>query len=374
MKNVYLLIFVIFVSISCKEKVKSETLLPSFDMQAADNIDFDDRVEDVECVLLENNPSGYMHACWKIIEYDEWYYLYSLDDFCVSIFKRSGEFVRTINNRRQGKLVMPCDIFINRANRQLWIVESQEEIGKYSLDGEFIEQQKLPFQAVKIAQAGKGQYLFYDGGFDRQNPCFLRIASGNDFSESAVFIPKYIRNHTHIPMSFFASGNQSTYLFLPYNDTLYVCTHAEKKVVPCCRLDFHGTFLTHRERPEEGYSMEAEAGMLSENRKITGIRGFHCVNGLLFMKLEGRDYSFRALNLISGRAYRFETLTDGIKTAPQGSTDNSLLISMSARQVMEHYAGRQGKTNYPAVKAMLRQLETASGRVIFKIKLKNKTI
>jgi hypothetical protein len=374
MKNILAILTVLF-SLSCKGAVTADATLPAIDMQGAESIVFDELVEDVECVLLENHPSGYLQGCWKIIEYDDRYYLYSLDDFRVSIFKRSGEFVQTVSNRIQGKIVMPCDIFIHKENRQLWIIESPDVIAKYSPDGQFIERQKLPFQAVKMADAGNGHYLFYDGGFDRQNPCFLRMASGHDFSESSTFVRKYIRNHTHIPLSLFAADDERIYAFLPYNDTLYVCNRTEKKVSPCRLLDFHGEFLTHREMPEEGYSMEAFDKILRENRKITDIRGFHCVRGWLFMKPEGRDYSFRMIDLKNSRACRFDTLIDGIKTAPQGSTENSLIISLPVQEVVKIYSGRQGRTKYTAVEAVLKQLKPEdNSRTVFKIKLKNRML
>jgi hypothetical protein len=373
MKKIFAFLTVLFF-VSCKGESAVDATLPAVDMQGTESIVFDDLVEEVECVLLENHPSGYLRGCWKIIEYDDRYYLYSLDDFCVSIFKRSGEFVQTLSNRIQGKMMMPCDIFINGENRQLWVIESREMIVKYSLEGQFIERQQLPFPAVKMADAENGHYLFYDGGFDRQNPCFLRIASGKDFLESSSFVRKYIRNHTHIPLSLFAADDKRIYVFLPCNDTLYVCNRTEKTVSPCCLLDFHGVFLSHREMPEEGYSMEAYDKILRENRKITDIYGFHCVCGRLFMKLAGRDYSFRMIDIENSRAFRFDTLIDGIKAAPQGSTENSLIVSLPSGEVVKIYSAIQGKTKYKAVEAVLKQLKPDdNSRTVFKIKLKNMT-
>jgi hypothetical protein len=371
MKKILILLSLLF-SFSCREKVKTDIAIPSLDMMTVTAVDFDDWVEDVECVLLENNPAGYLRVCRKIIEYDSRYYLYSFDDFCVSIFRQSGEFVRTIKNQKRGITLMPCDIFINEEKKQLRIIEEQKFLYKYTLDGAFVEEQELPFMAVKMAQTGKDRYLFYDGGFDRESPCYLRAVTGDGFSDARLFIPKYFRNYRAYPLSLFASDRQSTFVFLPHNDTLYICS-AEQKVMPLFRLDFRGTFLTHDEMPEDGFSMEEGAGVINENLKYTSVQGFHYVNGLLFMKLTGRDHSFRALDLENMRVYGFETLTDGLRFAPEGSTENCLLLSLSSEEVLKHYAGDPEKeTKYPAVKALLKQLETQHGRVIFKIKLKQK--
>jgi hypothetical protein len=371
MKNMILCLCVIL-PVSCGEAGTALRQVPAIDMQTLETIDFDRMVEEVECVLLENSPAGSMLGCWKIIEYDTLFYIYSLDDFGVYLFGRSGAFLQAIDgSSKRGKIRMPSDIFINEEKRQLWILESRHSIARYTLEGAFVEQQELPFPAVKMAGAGTEEYLFYDGGFDRENPWFLRKTSGSDFQESSLFVRKYIRNYTHIPMSLFAAGHHCIYACLPYNDTLYIYSETEKEVYPACRLDFHGEFLTHGEMPSEGYSMEAYDKLLHENRKITDIRGFHCVNGFLFMKLTGRDHSFRMIDVANRQAYRFESLIDGIQGVPQGSTENSLVICLPGSEFVRHYSGGR-KTGYPAIKTLLKQLETRNGRVICKIKLKEK--
>jgi hypothetical protein len=288
---------------------------------------------------------------------------------CVSIYKKNGDLVSNIVNYKHGYNMMPCDIFINEGNNQFWIIEEQESIYKYTLTGEFVEKETLPFPAVKITQADAVSYLFYDGGFDRNNPFNIRQASGNNFKDTKSFISKYLKNHTQVPISTFATYKEKIYILLPSNDTIYHYNNGNNTVVPVIKLDFQGKFLSHKDMPENGFRDEEYAELIHKNEKIYDINGFQCIDNILFMKLTGRDNSFRAVNMDNYKVYTFDSLIDGIKDYPQGSSGNSLLLVLQPEEVKDYYSDKNNKSRYEPVNKMLDNLNDDAGLVIFKINL-----
>jgi len=261
-------------------------------------------------------------------------------------------------------------MFINEKEQQLWILEQFEYINTYSLDGQFIEQRKLPFKAVKIAPAGTDHFLFFEGVIDKTTPSFLRIASGIDFSTNAGFVPKHTINNT-IPISAFTYNSNEIFIYLPYNDTVYVCDNTNLNVTPKWHLNFSGDFLTHHDIPEGGYSDKRYAEIMKENRKYRGLRGVHYVNKFIFMRLDGKDNSFRAIDVTNNNTYCFNTLIDNITTYPQGNTTDGLLVAMATQDFIRHYSNPDNSTKYESIKELLIKVnEHDRGFIVLKIKLK----
>ena len=338
-------------------------MVPELDMIDLKEISFDELVTNVECFrLIESGTNSY----WKIIEYDAFFYLYSFGG--VSVYKKSGEHIRAITNHIRGNFYIPNDMIINEKEKQLWILEQFENINTYSLDGQFIEQKKLPFKAVKMAPAGTDHFLFFEGVIDKTTPSFLRIVSDIDFSPNAEFIPKHTINNT-IPTSTFSYNSDETFIYLPYDDTIYVCDNTNLKVTPKWRLNFSGDFLTHHDIPEGGYSDKKYAEIIKENRKYRGFQGVHYVGKFIFMRLEGKDNSFRIIDVTNNSAHRFDTLIDNLMIFPQGNTTGGLLIVMTMRDFIRHYSGN--RTKYASIKETLNNInEHDSGLIVLKIKLK----
>jgi hypothetical protein len=288
----------------------------------------------------------------------------------VSIYKKNGDLIRNIVNYKQGYAMKPCDILINKENNQLWVIEEQKNIYKYTLTGELIEKQTLPFPTVKIAQIDKESYVFYDGGYDKSNPFNIRWVSDNNFNETKSFIPKYLKNYTAIPISIFASYKEMIYIHLPYNDTIYCCNKRSNAVEAMIKLDFQGNFLNHKDMPVEGYSDKEFAELIQKNEKIYSIEGFHCIDNLLFIKLRGGDNAFRAVNIDNNKVYKFNSLIDGIRNSPQGSNENSLLLVLRPEEVKGYYSDKNNKSGYESVNKMLDNLKDDDSFVVFKINLK----
>jgi hypothetical protein len=334
-------------------------------MYSYEDIVFDSLVSGVECFVLEQNPE--IQTCRKIIETDSLLYLLSYDDMCASVYRKSGEKICNIVNNSKGYRMTPCDIFIHEEEKQLWVIEDREILFKYTLNGEFAEKQKLPFHAVKIARKNKDGYIFFNGGFGAM-PCYV-VATDEHFNNSESFIYRDTRNKTATMESAFAVCKDKLWIHVPNNDTLYRYDENRNGISAVCRLDFRGDFLTRRDMPEKGYSDKEYAEMMQKNEKILSIKGFHCVNDMLFMKLNGKDNSFRIIQTDNNMVLRFNTLIDGLKQYPQGSSNGALLLVLGSKTVKSYYSKRKNRSAYDSVNRMLDRLTDSDGKVVFKINL-----
>ncbi len=368
-------IFFLLSPMACNgTKEEKAVNIPSVNMYDFVSTNFEMLVEDVSCIVLEDSSDAFLNDCWKIIRYNNLYYLYSLSDFSVCIFDTKGNFVKRIDSKGKGAVETPCDIFIEEDIDQLWIMESHNFINKYTLGGEFINQEKLPFQAVKISRI-HDYFLFYDGGFNKNSPYYVKRTS-KDLKPMGNFVEKIVQSDTSIPMSLFTKdkNTQTIYTSLPYNDTIYI-SNKDLPFLPFMCLNFNGDRLTYSDFPKNGFKDEEMHEIITKKKKIYNINSFHFVNGLLFMKLEGKDASLRAIDIASKTVYKFDSFIDDIsllsQTRIQGSIDSSLLVSLTAKSFFEIYSKHDNQTKYKEIQNLLDNTPQAEGRILLEIKLKD---
>jgi len=364
MKNI-ILIGLTLVIISCNEvKVNYISDVIELDMNLSKEITFEEWVTNIECFHLEETGT-YFNS--KIIECDSFFYVLFQNNFCVSVYKKTGEHVRTIKNNIPG--MMPNDIFINENEKQLWIIEQFDHINKYSLNGDFIEQQKLPFKTAMMTAVGTGHYLFFDGGFDNNTPFFLRIVT-DDFTTISEFVTKH-NTFNLMPNYTFTDNSEEIFIHITKNDTIYVCNKKNFNITPKWHLNFSGNFLTYRDEPEGGFSDVKYEEIINENKKYRDIQGFHYSNNLVFMKLIGKDFSFRAIDISNNYIYHFNTLIDNINITPQGNTTEGLLVVMTTQDFITHYSKPNNSIKYESIKKMFSKLyKHDNGLIVIKINLK----
>jgi hypothetical protein len=142
-------------------------------------------------------------------------------------------------------------------------------------------------------------------------------------------------------------------------------------VTPKWRLHFSGNFLTHHDIPDGGFSDKRYAEIMKENTKYRGLCGVHCINQFLFFFFFGKDNSFRAIDITTDNAYRFNALVDNLTISPQGSTTDGLLVVMTTQEFIRHYSNPANYTKYESVKDILTKVnERDSGLIVLKIILK----
>lgn len=355
------------------EKHKNDLI--SLRMNAAVQIDFDELVENVNCITLENLPDAYMTDCWKIIKYKDLFYLYSLSDFAVSIFDKDGKFIKRIDEKGTGAVETPCDIFIDKNKDQLWILESHHFIHKHSLEGGFIAKEELPFYAVKMTCYDNNCFFFYDGGFDRKTPFFVRQTSA-DLKTVKTFVEKKNKQYRSIPISLFANDeeNKEIYSLLPNVDTVYI-SNKTYSFMPLFHLNFDNNLLTFDMFPNNGFSDKEMAEIIKTKKKVHAITGFSYIRGLIFMQLHGKDDSFRMIDVNTKSVYKFNALIDRLDIYPgvttiQGCTDTSLLVSIPAKEFSEKYMEKNNLTHYKSIEKTLNAPEKIKNRVLIEIKIK----
>lgn len=373
--NIFIIPLLFHICCCNADNEKHKNDLISLPMNAAVQIDFDEIVENVNCIVLENLPDAYMTDCWKIIKYKDLFYLYSLSDFAVCIFDKEGKFIKRIDGKGTGAVETPCDIFIDKKQDQLWVVESRHFIHKYSLKGNFMAKEVLPYFAVKLARFDDNGFLFYDGGFDRESPFFVRQTS-TDLKTVKTFVEKKNKQYRSIPISLFANNDkdEEVYSLLPYIDTVYISNNT-KSFTPFFHLNFDSSLLTFDIFPNNGFSDKEMAEIIKTKKMVHNITGFYYVSGLLFMQLHGKDDSFRIINVSTKSVYKFNTLINELNvdhgvTTIQGSTDTSLLVSMQAKEFLEKYTERKYLTHYKSIVKLLNTPEIIKNRVLMEIKIK----
>lgn len=367
------LLFFFCCSNADNDKHKNEII--SLNMNSAEEIDFDEIVEDVNCIVLENLPDAYLTDCWKIIKYNDLFYLYSLSSFAVCIFDKEGKFIKRIDGNSNGAVETPCDIFVEKSKEQFWILEGRHFIHKYSLKGNFIAKEELPFFAAKLTRFVDKGFLFYDGGFDRESPFFVRQTSA-DLNTIDTFVEKADKKYFIIPISLFANNekNKEVYSLLPKIDTVYISDNT-KSFTPLFHLNFDDSMITFDKSPKNGFSDKEMAEIIKTKKMIYSITGFNYASGLLFMQLHGKDDSFRFIDISTKSVKKFNTLLDGLDmrsgvTTIQGSTDTSLLVTMPAKQFLEKYKEKNNLTHYKSIEKLLNTPEKIKNRVLIEIKIK----
>lgn len=367
----FIFIFTLLIVYSCNSNTRGSQKIPSLNMHTASEIDFDDLIDDVKCIALENLPNAYLIDCWKIIKHNDYFYLYSLSSFAVCIFDSEGHFVNRIDSKAPGAIEMPSDIFINEKQEQLWIIENRNIIKKYSLNGSFISKEKLNFYAVKLINLDNDNYLFYDGGFDKNASSFIRHTAP-DLKTMNTFTKKINTQFRTMGISIFTNdeNKRNIYSLLPNIDTVYI-SKKEHAFAPLFHLDFGGSFLTLDMYPPKGFSDKEMAEIINKRELIYNITGFHFASGWLFMQLQGKDNSFRAIDIATQSVYRFNSLIDGVYMYLQGSTPTSLFVSMSAKDFINAYKKNNMHTKYQSIQKVLNDSLINRNRILIEIKIKN---
>ncbi|MDL2245693.1 6-bladed beta-propeller [Parabacteroides sp. OttesenSCG-928-J18] len=366
-------LFFLLLLTSCTQKQQEELALPQIQVNQALETDFNTLIEDIVCIPLESAKNAHFNGCWKLEEYKDKYYIYSFHDVSVSIFSNEGVFIKQIKGDHFED--RPSDIYINEEDDQLWLLKDRKYIAKYTLEGELLSREELPFIAVDMTNAGNGEYLFFDGNMDRNAPGYIRLSNGQDTVEDPFFIMKNttIRQNGYFPFSLFTENEDRSqiYAMVHYRDTIYSFdTKGDRQMKPFLRLDFDGQMITDSFFPPEGFSDKAFADLIE--KYIHSINGFHYAAGKFFFRTLGPDQAFYILDPDSHQLMRSATLFDGLATNPYDSPcagkGDYLYVVLPAEQLCVHYENRQSA--FPPINELIKSLTPSDNNVILKIKIR----
>ncbi|MDR2917539.1 MAG: 6-bladed beta-propeller [Tannerella sp.] len=359
---------------SCSHKgLKVENVL-NINLDEAENIDIEDYIEDVSCIVLTDNP---LRDCWRIIEYGNFIYMYSLSDFAVSIHTSSGKFVRNINSSGKGSVTLPTCVYINKHKNELWILDERYYINTYTLSGDFIERKELPFAAVNVCNINNN-YLFYDGGNDRNNKYYFHLSSFDNgaFNLISSHIEKSEKKiSAHIPPALFTYNNSldTVYTLPKQNSTVYFSEN-KNTLTPLFKLKSDKyTILDEEDFPAKGFTDKEFSDILKNGNIISIISNFYYSNRKLFFRTNNTGYPYYMLHVDNSKLYCFNELMEGLRTSTpatsiQGSNGEYLYFFFSVKEIREHYKKKSLPSKYPTINQVLND-GNDSEDVIVKIKI-----
>lgn len=361
---------------ACSDGGQKDENVQYINLDKAEKIDIEDYIEDVSCIVLPDNT---LTDCWRIIEYGDMIYLYSLSNFAVSIHTSSGDFVRTIDSSGKGSVTFPSSIYIDKYKNELWIIDEREYMNTYTLAGDFIERKKLLFTAADVCSINNS-YLFFDGVFGENSTHCFHFASfdNGDFNLTGSCMEKKGKErYTISPSTLFAPNNASDTVFILPNrsSTIYFSDNINT-FTPLFKLKSDKyKILDEEDYPAEGFSDKEMADILNDETVLSNISSFYYSNGKLFFRTNNADNPYYMLRVGDSELYCFTELMEGLTTSTpatsiQGSSGGYLYFFFSVKEIKEHYEKKSLSSNYQAINQVLNDSNN-KGNVIVKVKIKD---
>jgi hypothetical protein len=203
----------------------------------------DDYISHIEIVPLETSEDALLQNYWKVIGYDDNYYVQDRSNG-LYVFNMRGEYLYKIGNHGNGpgEYIYIADFQINPFTGNIELLEPTGRIKVYSRDGEFLYHYGKRFQEVSY-------FYFVDED--------LVLLSHNSFSPA---LDLYSRKADSVIKSFFSFDSDFMHFrpvrtdahYYVYNDELYI-HHGYSNVIykldnnqlyPARQLDFGASTFT----------------------------------------------------------------------------------------------------------------------------------
>lgn len=356
-----------------------ETSLNEIDIRKANEIEFNDLVDDITSFSLDgDNPEGFFISCDKIIYYSNRIYIYSLSDFAVFIYSDSGQFIKRIDNRSKGKVETPTDILIDEDRNLLLIANSRSQLLYFTLNGEFIEEKKLEKKAVSFVHLSGDRYLAYDGRMEKSFSNYISIYNQSTGEMENRFVRKLENKKLNekYSSSLFSRNNArgEIYVLPPYSSTIYISDTIDGTTFrPYLSINTGGDFLSEDKYPDKGFSFKEFADIMHSKKQIYSITDFKSTSNQIFFKLNGKDSHYYSVNLNNHEVSRFPFLYDGLEsfssTRIQGSSDKCLIALYTKESVMK-YVDKQPNAN-PRISECLKKADSNDKWILFFFKIKS---
>lgn len=346
MKIVICLLAVVF-GISCNQKKGNSSILNIITVDMSDTVEksFDEWVEDINCIPLQNTTESF-DDCWKLIAYKGYFYLYSFFDFSVTIYDHDGLFLKKIDNRGKGKVLFPTDILINKEKDELWICESRSIIQKYSLIGEFINSMQLSLPNIKMEFVDKNEILVYADLFDRNSDRLFYLLQGDTYAVIDSFIDKNRNKQLwgRISPSLFATDKSYNVSYALLEKRNVICKYeiGTKTLLPYIRLDFKGKYFTEDMYPDRGFTDQEKAEFLKKNEYIRDIVGLQAISGNIFFYTLGNTQYYYSIDTKTNTVCKYSSLFDGfsprnINSPICGSDAEYLYLVVDKQEILNYY-------------------------------------
>ncbi len=381
MKIQIIILFLLLINSCSNEKIAKNSLIPKVDMLNPQWINFSDLVEDVHCIPLESSGDAFLRSSWNILKYKEFIYVRSLDDFSVFIFNTDGKFIKKSRRTGKGKIITPCDVFIDELKDQLCIIDETHFLKYYTLSGDFLFEEKLPFPIVKMIRYKDSTFIGYDGRFNKKSVNTVFYWNKANLKNHKEFLPMTHNKRIHnnrIPGTVFAKDAQSGLIFSCFdlNDTIYCSNPRKNKPFEAyLHMDFNDQFFTESKYPEKGFTDKEGSEFLRQKKYVQDITSFHCASGKLYFRLSGKLGYYCALDIKNNTLMSFNSLFDNLNPyntvfAIQGNTENSLFFMFKRSELIDHYKKIKMKPSYPDIKKLISSTEKKNDWVVVIVDLK----
>lgn len=365
----FLALFFVCCCTNKKKQIQNSSVV-ELNINNALNIDLDKIIDSVTCIPLTSESNKVSHI-WKIKEYKGYYYLHAFSNFLISVFDSAGQFICNIGTQGPGYLNLPADFLINNEAGEIWVLDENRFVKRYSLDGkEYKDQTKLQFNASSFMRIGN-EYLFYNGYCDRNLEGSISL-TGTDFLIHTTYIKtnKSKKIYCTIPQSLFTYRNNSIYSFLPGNDTIYISTINNLNPKPAYRINFNNDLFTDDNYPANGFSDKEMSDLLKSNKYIFSINSFYQASDKLFFRTKGKYAKFFFIDLNNNRLYVANAAFDSLDISILGSNNNCIFFIINYENLSKYYQTLKNKAAFSSINKVLEDQNNVNKNILLKYYIK----
>lgn len=299
--------------------------------------------QNIKLIPLETNSKSIIGEIDKIQFYDGNYFI--LDrrkQKAVFVFDSLGSFIQKIGNvgKGPGEYIDPVDFIIKNNEIEILARFLKKRI-KYSLNGDLIKEDIIPFYATKFYQFENGDYIYYHYKPEHNNMDHHIIIA----SQNGDIINKYLpRNESFIYASDhmnFCSYRNQLYFSKCFNNNIFLIDN--EMFTPIFSLDFQGHFID--EIKFDGITNSKEKiKILNSIPDVTGLRFYHLIEKqLIFIYIYNREYFINLFDVKTKTLKSFNKIKNDINGIPLDIFlpfeffSKKIILEIPASTVINHF-------------------------------------
>ena len=205
----------------------------------------DQYVFNIEYIELETNKESIIGAISEVIYYDSHYYILDKITSSIFVFNNIGKYVLKINNigKGNGEFNKLSGFNIDKINQQIVVLtDLPQKVIRYSLNGEYNSELKLPFLSRHVGVLPNKEYAFYlqyrDNSLELKQ-CYNLItinAKGKMINGFFPYKPESISSNFIKAQNHFYYFNNDLHFYSDLLDVVYVVDN--NSIKPKYNIDF----------------------------------------------------------------------------------------------------------------------------------------
>lgn len=196
MKKTTLILLVLLLAFSCRQKQATKTEFINIDFSSQRSTAFFDKsvFESAEYIHLEAKEEALVGNNPKLILQNGIFYIYDRDKNKVSLFDKTGKFVNNVGviGRGPGEYIGSEDFLVDKKSNNVEILSLQNQrIYRYKNDGSFIDTLNVRTYAYSFVKDSEGNYWICKGPYDQENR-FIGKEQVYKMNEFGEVLKKYL--------------------------------------------------------------------------------------------------------------------------------------------------------------------------------------